>query len=66
MYNLTLTPKKGNKMKSTQVFKMSQETKRALALGKWKNKEHRNTFKKVMINAELIAAYVPKSDKKDN
>ncbi len=53
-------------MKSTQVYKMSQETKRALALGKWKNKEHRNTFKKVMINAELIAAYVPKSDKKDN
>lgn len=52
-------------MKSNQNYRMSKPTKRLLALGKWKNIAHKNAFKRVMINAELSAAFVPKVEKKD-
>lgn len=52
-------------MKPNQNFRMSKATKRVLSLTKWKSAEHKNAFKRVMINAELTAAYVPKVEKKD-
>lgn len=50
-------------MKPNQNFRMSKSTKRVLALGKWKSVEHKNAFKRVMINAEMVAAFVPKTEK---
>lgn len=57
--------KKEKLMKPNQNFRMSKATKRVLSLTKWKSAEHKNAFKRVMINAELTAAYVPKVEKKD-
>ncbi len=44
-------------------YKMSAQTKRSLALGKYRNAEDRNAWKRAMIGAELAAAIQPKREK---
>jgi hypothetical protein len=43
-------------MKATSTFKLSKQAKRSLALGIWKNKEQRDAWKRMVIQAELAAA----------
>jgi hypothetical protein len=43
-------------MKPSATFKLSKETKRSLALSKWKDKDQRDSWKRSMIQAELHAA----------
>ena len=40
-------------MKSDKNFKMKSQTKTMLALGKFRNTEDRNSWKRAMINAQL-------------
>jgi hypothetical protein len=47
-------------MKPSATFKLSKETKRSLALGRWKNKDQRDAWKRSMIQAELAAAVQPR------
>lgn len=49
--------------KPTANFRMSSQTKRTLALTKFKNEEQRNAWKRAMIDAELTAAFQPKREK---
>ena len=44
---------------------MSKTLKRSLAVGHYKNDEHRSSWKSAMIQAELVAATAPKSNKQD-
>ena len=50
-------------LKPTANFKLSKQTKRTLALTKFKNDEQRSQWKRVMIDAELTAALQPKREK---
>jgi hypothetical protein len=43
-------------MKPSSSFKLSKETKRSLALSKWKDKDQRDSWRRSMIQAELAAA----------
>jgi hypothetical protein len=47
-------------MKPSATFKLSKETKRILALSKWKNKDQRDAWKRSMIQAELHASVQPR------
>jgi hypothetical protein len=40
-------------LKPDKNFRMSKQTKRFMALGKWKTDEERNAYKRAMINAQL-------------
>lgn len=42
-------------MNADKNYRMTKQTKIMLALSKFKSAEDRNTFKKLMIQAELIA-----------
>ena len=44
-------------------YKMSAQTKRSLALGKYRNEQDRGAWKRAMIQAELAAAFQPKREK---
>jgi hypothetical protein len=50
-------------LKPTKTYKMSNATKNLL--GSIKNKEQRDGWKRMFIQAELAAAIVPKSTKTD-
>ena len=50
-------------LKPTANYRMSAQTKRSLALGKYRNEEDRNAWKRAMIGAELAAAIQPKREK---
>ena len=50
-------------MKPGSNYKMSSQTKRSLALGKYRNEEDRNAWKRAMIGAELAALVQPKREK---
>ena len=50
-------------MKPTANFKLSKQTKRTLALTKFKSEEQRSQWKRAMIDAELTAAMMPKLSK---
>jgi hypothetical protein len=52
-------------LKPTSTYKMSKQTKRTLALTGFKSKEHRDGWKRAMIDAELCSRIVVKSVKKD-
>jgi hypothetical protein len=55
-------------IKPTKNYKMSSRLKTTLALGKFRNAEDRNAWKRAMIGAELAAAVIikrePRNDKK--
>ena len=51
-------------MKPNKTFKMSSTTKTMLAT--IVNKEQRDAWRRAMIDAELCAAVVPKTVKRDN
>ena len=51
-------------LKPTANYRMSKQTKRTLALGKFRSEEDRNTWKRAMIQAELYSALAPKKEKK--
>lgn len=53
-------------LKSGSNYKMSKPTKTMLALGKFRNSEDRNLWKRAMIGAELAAAVQPKREKSRN
>ena len=50
-------------LKPTANYRMSAQTKRTLALGKFRSAEDRNSWKRAMIQAELAAAIQPKREK---
>jgi hypothetical protein len=43
-------------MKANSTFKLSKQAKRSLALGQWKDKDQRDSWRRSMIQAELSAA----------
>jgi hypothetical protein len=43
-------------MKPTSTYKMSKQAKRGLALGQWKDKDQRDAWRRMMVQAELAAA----------
>jgi hypothetical protein len=43
-------------MKPTSTYKMSKQVKRSLALGQWKDKDQRDAWRRMMVQAELAAA----------
>jgi len=43
-------------MKANATFKLSKQAKRSLALGLWKDKDQRDSWRRSMIQAELAAA----------
>ncbi len=43
-------------MKPNSTFKLSKESKRSLALGHWKDKDQRDSWRRCMVQAELAAA----------
>jgi hypothetical protein len=43
-------------MKASSTFKLSKQAKRSLALGQWKDKDQRDSWRRNMIQAELAAA----------
>lgn len=51
-------------IKPTSTYKMSKPLKTMLALGKFRSKEDRNAWKKIMIQAELTAQIKVKEKKK--
>jgi hypothetical protein len=53
-------------MKPGKTFKLSKTTKRMIALMKGSTAEQRNQYKRMMIDAELCAAVVIKTPKKEN
>lgn len=53
-------------LKPTASFKLSKQTKRTLALGKFKNEHDRATWRRAMIDAELSAQFQPKISKGRN
>ena len=52
-------------VKTGPNFKLSKTSKRILALGKWKNAEQRNGWKRMMIEAEYFASLAPRPTKKE-
>ena len=52
-------------LKPNKTFKLSKTTKRMIALMKGSTADQRNQFKRMMIDAELCAAIVPKTVKSD-
>jgi hypothetical protein len=40
-------------MKRNSTYKMSKALKTSLTLGRYKNKQHRDEWKNIMINAEI-------------
>ena len=52
-------------LKANKTFKLSKTSKRMIALMKGCTADQRNQFKRMMIQAELAAAIVPKTVKKD-
>ena len=48
-------------LKPTANYKMSSALKTALALGKYRNAEDRNAWKRAMIGAELAAEHARKT-----
>jgi|GEM_PF-2666662 len=56
-------------MNATSNFKMSKQTKRTLALAKFRSSDHKNSYKKLMILAQLtglVVTKLPKSTESDN
>ena len=43
-------------MKASSTFKLSKQAKRSLALGQWKDKDQRDAWKRLMVQAELAEA----------
>jgi hypothetical protein len=43
-------------MKASSTFKLSKQAKRSLALGRWKNKDQQDAWRRSMVQAELAAA----------
>jgi len=43
-------------MKPNSTFKLSKQAKRSLALGQWKDKDQRDSWRRCMVQAELAAA----------
>jgi len=43
-------------MKANSAFKLSKQAKRSLALGQWKDKDQRDSWRRNMIQAELAEA----------
>jgi hypothetical protein len=43
-------------MKANSTFKLSKQAKRSLALGRWKDKDQQDAWRRSMIQAELAAA----------
>jgi hypothetical protein len=43
-------------MKPTSTYKMSKQSKRSLALGQWKDKDQRDAWRRMIVQAELAAA----------
>ena len=52
-------------LKPNKTFKLSKTSKRMIALMKGATTDQRNQYKRMMIQAELAAAIVPKSTKGD-
>lgn len=54
-------------MTPNSSFRMSKQTKRTLALGRFHSEQQRNDWKRAMIQAQLHAAVQPrnKGDKKN-
>ena len=50
-------------MKPGPNYRMSSQTKRSLALTKFRNEEDRAAWKRAMIGAELAALVQPKREK---
>ncbi len=50
-------------LKPNKTFKLSKTTKRMVALMKGATADQRNQYKRMMIQAELAAAIVPRSNK---
>jgi hypothetical protein len=48
-------------MKPGSTFKLSKESKRSLALGRWKDKDQRDSWRRCMVQAELAAAVPSKA-----
>lgn len=53
-------------LKPNKTFRLSKTTKRMIALMKGATADQRNQFKRMMIDAELCAAIVPKTVKKES
>jgi hypothetical protein len=51
--------------RTSATFKLSKRTKTMLALMKFKNDQDRHAFKNAMIDAQLAASIVPRSEKRD-
>lgn len=52
-------------LKPTSTYKMSKQTKRSLALSKWKSTDQKNAWKRAMIQAELASKIVIKPNKQE-
>jgi hypothetical protein len=52
-------------LKPTSTYKMSKPTKTGLALGRFKDTESRNAWKRSMIQAELSAAVPSRAPKRE-
>jgi hypothetical protein len=50
-------------MKATSTFKLSKQAKRSLALGQWKDKDQRDAWRRMMVQAELAAAVPSRAPK---
>jgi hypothetical protein len=50
-------------MKASSTFKLSKESKCSLALGRWKDKDQRDSWRRSMIQAELAAAVPSRAPK---
>jgi len=54
-------------MKANSTFKLSKQAKRSLALGLWKDKDQRDSWRRSMIQAELAEAVPSRAPRqKDN
>jgi hypothetical protein len=53
-------------MKTTATFKLSKRNKTLLALLPFKNEEQRHSFRRMMIEAQVIGNTVVKSPKERN
>jgi hypothetical protein len=54
-------------MKANSTFKLSKQAKRILALGRWKDKDQQDAWRRAMIQAELSAAVPSRAPRqKDN
>lgn len=51
-------------LKPDRNFKMSSQTKRTLALSRFRSEEDRNAWKRAMINAQLHEEYAKRSSLK--